>query len=533
MLAQDHQQQQLSTPTSYTVSSSPSPASANPGHSPSYPYPHSLRINTNTACRPLSAYQYILYPSAVIPTANLTDTCTSQSTVYDLHTQPPTPLKRHPDLWFDDGSVVCRAKDVLFRVHKSMLSRHSICFKDMFSMPQPAEPDSDSDVEGNAVSEEGVGDGFQSSYMVLRVKKSRRKVIIGNGAEPDISTFLGGNGVVGLVAREVEEKIPVVDLQDEPDDVAHLLTALYDSPKFGDNGQEDFKVVSGILRLSTKYLIDSLRDLALDHLNEAWPNTLKGWDNREDLARMHETNSPDAGHLYPHPIAVINLAREVNAPQLLPSAFYDLCRYSFSQIFEPTEEDVLYSGNSLPTLSTYDMQCLCLGKEAAQHSITTLIRSMGNSHSMRQSSTHQSHATQYHHGHNGALSNHPPATASHANWGIGPGPSPPPPSHIRRSSGGGVCISAAACRKDFGELVDLATQHYLFDRERGYCDPLYVAEELGQLKSSEFSECKACSRALESWAAKERERLWKLIPSWFRLDGGGSNRSRGGSPRRF
>lgn len=69
-----------------------------------------------------------------------------------------------------------------------------------------------------------------------------------------------------------------------------------------------------------------------------------------------------------------------------------------------------------------------------------------------------------------------------------------------------------------GELVELATNHYLFDREKGCSDPLYVAEELGSLKSSEFSECKACAKSLESWATKERERIWKLIPHWFRLN---------------
>jgi hypothetical protein len=91
--------------------------------------------------------------------------------------------------------------------------------------------------------------------------------------------------------------------------------------------------------------------------------------------------------------------------------------------------------------------------------------------------------------------------------------------HGRRpSSGRNVCISAAACRKDFSELVELATQHYLLDRERGCNDPLYVAEELGQLKSAEVSECKACARTLESWAQRERERMWKLIPLWFRLE---------------
>jgi len=35
-------------------------------------------------------------------------------------------------------------------------------------------------------------------------------------------------------------------------------------------------------------------------------------------------------------------------------------------------------------------------------------------------------------------------------------------------------------QRDFSELVTLATQDYLFDRERGCTDPLYVAEELEQ-----------------------------------------------------
>jgi len=40
--------------------------------------------------------------------------------------------------------------------------------------------------------------------------------------------------------------------------------------------------------------------------------------------------------------------------------------------------------------------------------------------------------------------------------------------------------SHRSCRRDFSELVTLATQDYLFDRERGCKDALYVAEELGQ-----------------------------------------------------
>ncbi|KAH8832663.1 hypothetical protein DL96DRAFT_1459137 [Flagelloscypha sp. PMI_526] len=345
-------------------------------------------------------------------------------------------LNRYSDLWFEDGSVVCRADDTLFKVHMSQLSRHSVCFRDMFSMPQP--------IPSSRVPPVPLGDGQVDLYQ------------------------LG---------------CPVIILHDDPNDVASLFTALYDGPNFGDNGVEDFRVTAGILRLATKYIIDSLREKALAHLSKAWPDTLKGWDAREDRTRSRSASPIEevSSFMYPSPIAVINLARQVHAPSLLASAFYDLSRYPFSQIFESSFEDSLVGVSTMSdsTLSPMDLQRLCLGKESSAHAITTLIQAMGQSQHVRQ--------PQFSHG------------------------------HTRRNSGV-ICISAAACRKDFSELVDLATQHYLFDREKGCSDPLYVAEELGQLKSAEFSECKACAISLEVWSSRERDRLWKLVPIWFRLE---------------
>ncbi|KAJ7180612.1 hypothetical protein C8R46DRAFT_1069982 [Mycena filopes] len=349
-------------------------------------------------------------------------------------------LERHTDLWFKDGSVLCQAEHTLFRVHISQLSRHSALFRDIFTLPQPARPRS------------------RSLSSVDTLEETR-------------------------VVLEECENCPVVFLaHDTAEDVANFLAALYDGPNFGDNSAEDFRIVSGILRLSTKYIVDSLRAKALAHLCIAWPSTLKGWDAREDVARNFEIEtSASGGHFYPSPIAVIQLAREVDAPCLLPAAFYDLCRYSYAQIYEPADDEPLFQSppGAYPTLTPLDMQRLALGKEAAQHNITALIQTMGHAQ------THIRHAQ--------------------------------PHTHVRKNSSGGVCVSAAACRKDFSELVDLATQHYLFDRERGHCDPLYVSEELGQLKSAEFSECKACARSLEMWAQREREKMFKMIPIWFRL----------------
>ncbi|KAH9941475.1 hypothetical protein B0H21DRAFT_780133 [Amylocystis lapponica] len=337
------------------------------------------------------------------------------------------PVLRSADLWFSDGSVILRAEHTLFRVHMSQLARKSILFRDMFSLPQPSGP------------------------------------------------LLGSDD-------SVLDGCPVVQLHDSAEDLNNLLQALYDGPNFGKNDRSDFCVVSGILRLSSKYFVDSLRTKALEHLCDAWPSTLKGWDAREDNARTYEIqHATHRGHLYPSPIAVINLAREIDAPELLSSAFYDLSRYHYTQIFEPSEDEPLSAAPSANTLTPSDVQRLVLGKEASHHIVTTLIQSMASG-SYREPK---------------AL----PSCSPH-----------------RRKGSAQLCVSPAACRKDFAELVDLATQHYLVDRERGCADPLYVAEELGQLKSAEFSECSACARSLEAWAARERERIWKLIPSWFRLD---------------
>lgn len=78
---------------------------------------------------------------------------------------------------------------------------------------------------------------------------------------------------------------------------------------FGNNDQDDFRVVSGILRLSTKYLCDSLRAKALVHLSKAWPSDLKAWDMREDVARyeMDSENAMSYGHVFPSPIVSIEL----------------------------------------------------------------------------------------------------------------------------------------------------------------------------------------------------------------------------------
>jgi hypothetical protein len=84
----------------------------------------------------------------------------------------------------------------------------------------------------------------------------------------------------------------------------HVTTQLVIARFFGRNDRADFAVVAGILRLSTKYIVDGLRMKALEHIAVAWPSTLKSWDAREDHAHsILELDATSHGGLaYPSPI---------------------------------------------------------------------------------------------------------------------------------------------------------------------------------------------------------------------------------------
>lgn len=46
----------------------------------------------------------------------------------------------HQELWLEDGNVIIiTSKSMAFRVHKSVLSKHSTVFKTTFLLPQPAD----------------------------------------------------------------------------------------------------------------------------------------------------------------------------------------------------------------------------------------------------------------------------------------------------------------------------------------------------------------------------------------------------------
>ncbi|KAJ7163227.1 hypothetical protein C8R46DRAFT_1193735 [Mycena filopes] len=129
----------------------------------------------------------------------------------------PTAITRSTEYWFDDGNIILQVESTQFRLTKSILSMHASVFRDMFTMPLPAN-------------------------------------------EPTI------------------ENCPVVVLPgDTAQDWGFLLGAIY--PKFFlDARAPTVETLAGILRLSKKYDIPLFRRDCFQRLRMQFPATLAEYD---------------------------------------------------------------------------------------------------------------------------------------------------------------------------------------------------------------------------------------------------------------
>lgn len=214
---------------------------------------------------------------------------------------------RHEELSFNDGNIAVMCGHKYFLVHRSVLFRHSVVLEEM--------------------------------------------------AEAAVAE--------GLI--EVLEGCPILVLPNTPDEMYVLLKYLYG---LSDHTElDDFRVLSILLKLSTAYGIQTLRLKALKQLSLSWPMTLTQWEAREKLV----TND---GGIYaprtglPHPAVIITLARDIDAPQLLPSAFYDLSRYLPSQL---TTDHIDPDTGRTYSLSNTELFRVYRGKEQAARYFSTFI----------------------------------------------------------------------------------------------------------------------------------------------------------------
>ncbi|KAF8870584.1 hypothetical protein CPB84DRAFT_1801842, partial [Gymnopilus junonius] len=336
------------------------------------------------------------------------------------------------DFWFRDGNVVIIAGSAAFKVHRGQLERHSEVFSDLFSLPQPDSP-------------------------------------------------------------ELVDGCSCVELQDCPSDVFYFLSALYDGLYFKKPRSSDFPALAAVLRLSSKYLVEYLRQRCLARLDSEWPTSLADWDFRERRC-TDETGRYVPRDYCAHPILVIELALDMNLPSILPAALYDLSRYGPSKIMtgtiSPTTayERVVsqLSGSPLPfekpVRLSRELLCRTLrGREATQRYMASFIAKELHCRS--------------------------PA-ADCLNRANEKGDNPNRPCHesfyfimlnILRSVGG------IACGRD--------------------ADPLYTLIQAAEMLSrTDFSDgqrqcglklCQPCKAEFAEATAKARDEVWSLLPMWF------------------
>ncbi|KAI0315221.1 hypothetical protein OF83DRAFT_1062495 [Amylostereum chailletii] len=163
---------------------------------------------------------------------------------------------------------------------------------------------------------------------------------------------------------------PTLELQESAHDISILLHALYDGFSHVYQNQERImRIAFVLLNLGITYQIPRLIEEAPDVLLHAWPTSLLQWDHRSQ--HMPSTYSEEARDTaLPHPIAIINLARRGDIPELLPAAFYDLsrqppsvCAMGFSDVNDCTHH----------RLSSSDLVLLFQGREAASRFLSTFI----------------------------------------------------------------------------------------------------------------------------------------------------------------
>ncbi|KAH0589639.1 hypothetical protein H2248_005368 [Termitomyces sp. 'cryptogamus'] len=224
-----------------------------------------------------------------------------------MQPEHPTP-SRHADLCFNDGNLAVLTGLNYFLVHQGLLCRHS----------------------------------------------------------PPLSRMI--ETLESQQTRYIEGRL-VLELSEPSNDVYYFLLALYDGISTLKYDVSDFGVMSAVLLLATKYEVKYLRMGILGSLSLIWPRHLSLWEAREARA-TNAVGVYEPRKSITHPILIINLARAVNASELLPAAFYDLSRSS------PSACAAGYTCPSTFTthqLSDADLLSLLRGKEHSSRFLSTFI----------------------------------------------------------------------------------------------------------------------------------------------------------------
>ncbi|KAI0708487.1 hypothetical protein C8Q76DRAFT_627189, partial [Earliella scabrosa] len=129
------------------------------------------------------------------------------------------PFVNHPTLYFDDGNIILRAGWTLFCVHKSLLSKHSSVFRDLFQR--------------------------------MHIDRFR--------------------------------ELTLITMEETREDLETLLNVIYDGLRVDvqELTVETFPALATVLRMATKYNIERPCEDIVARIRAQWPATLSQHDARE------------------------------------------------------------------------------------------------------------------------------------------------------------------------------------------------------------------------------------------------------------
>ncbi|PIL26498.1 hypothetical protein GSI_12256 [Ganoderma sinense ZZ0214-1] len=177
-------------------------------------------------------------------------------------------LRRHPEIWYDDGNLVLVAGQTAFRIYRGLIAGQSTIFSDLFSS---------------------------------------------SSSSPD----------------ETFEGCPVIHLSDSPQDLVHFLRVLLPQSRTHyrttrEDHMRTFDELSAVVRLAHKYNVSQVLEQTLASLHDYGFVT--------SFAAYSRLPPNAALALDPwHNIGIVNLARLADTPSLLPLAFYR-CAYLGSDV---------------------------------------------------------------------------------------------------------------------------------------------------------------------------------------------------------
>ncbi|PIL26465.1 hypothetical protein GSI_12223 [Ganoderma sinense ZZ0214-1] len=172
-------------------------------------------------------------------------------------------------------------------------------------------------------------------------------------------------------AEEMIEGCPVVHLSDTPEDIAHLLRVLLPKSQrllYSRKSILSFHQLSAIIRLSHKYHVQDVLDQAVEYLQTHFTSTFDAWTSNTAL-RVPLFSAR-------HAIGVVNLARLIDRPALLPIAFYRCAQLGGDVVSGYRRED-----KTVEYLRRRDLRrCIDGRNELAEQAASVLAEVFGNAY---------------------------------------------------------------------------------------------------------------------------------------------------------